>query len=119
MIFLIDNHNTSDPHVNLALEAYALRYLDPDRSYFLMYVNQPAVIVGIGFEKIGHAAKLEKRLMGIPYHLEAIRTRLSGVDVRVSARCSRRTNWWSIFATKGSPGSTPVYKVPDVSYLRN
>jgi hypothetical protein len=82
MIFLIDNHNTSDPHVNLALEAYALRYLDPDRSYFLMYVNQPAVIVGIGFEKIGHAAKLEKRLMGISYHLEAIRTRLSGVDVR-------------------------------------
>jgi lipoate-protein ligase A len=46
MIFLIDNNNTSDPHVNLALEEYALRHLDPDRTYFLMYVNQPAVIIG-------------------------------------------------------------------------
>ena len=46
MIFQIDNNNTSDPHVNLALEEYALRHLDPGRSYCLMYVNQPAVIVG-------------------------------------------------------------------------
>jgi lipoate---protein ligase len=46
MIFQIDNNNTSDPHVNLALEEYALRHLDPDRTYFMMYVNQPAVIVG-------------------------------------------------------------------------
>lgn len=46
MIFLIDNNNTSDPHVNLALEEHALRRLDPDRSYFLMYVNRPSVIIG-------------------------------------------------------------------------
>ena len=46
MIFQIDNNNTSDPHVNLAIEECALRHLDPDRTYFLMYVNQPAVIVG-------------------------------------------------------------------------
>ena len=46
MIFQIDNNNTSDPHVNLAIEECALRHLDPDRTYFMMYVNQPAVIVG-------------------------------------------------------------------------
>jgi lipoate-protein ligase A len=46
MIFQIDNNNTSDPHVNLAIEEYALRHLDPDRKYFLMYVNRPSVIVG-------------------------------------------------------------------------
>lgn len=46
MIFQIDNNNTSDPHVNLAIEEYALRHLDPGRKYFLMYVNRPSVIVG-------------------------------------------------------------------------
>ena len=46
MIFQIDNNNTSDPHVNLAIEECALRHLDPNRTYFLMYVNRPAVIVG-------------------------------------------------------------------------
>ncbi len=46
MIFQIDNNNTFDPHVNLAIEECALRHLDPDRTYFMMYVNQPAVIVG-------------------------------------------------------------------------
>ena len=46
MIFQIDNNNTSDPHVNLAIEEYALRHLDPDRKYFLMYVNRPSVIIG-------------------------------------------------------------------------
>jgi lipoate-protein ligase A len=46
MIFQIDNNNTFDPHVNLALEECALRHLDPYRTYFMLYVNQPAVIVG-------------------------------------------------------------------------
>ncbi|MGW8186395.1 MAG: lipoate--protein ligase, partial [Desulfobacterales bacterium] len=36
----------SDPHVNLAIEECVLRHLDPGRTYFMMYVNQPAVIVG-------------------------------------------------------------------------
>jgi lipoate-protein ligase A len=46
MIFQIDNNDASDPHVNLAIEECALRHLDPDRTYFLMYVNRPSVIVG-------------------------------------------------------------------------
>jgi lipoate---protein ligase len=46
MIFQIDNNNTSDPHVNLAIEELALRHLDPDRTYFMMYFNQPSIIVG-------------------------------------------------------------------------
>ncbi|MEN8781368.1 MAG: lipoate--protein ligase [Desulfobacterales bacterium] len=46
MIFQIDNNNTSDPHVNIAIEECVLRHLDPDRTYFLMYVNRPSIIVG-------------------------------------------------------------------------
>jgi hypothetical protein len=42
-------------------------------------------MVGIRFGKninaIGHAAHLERRLMGIPYHRKAIRNRLSTVDL--------------------------------------
>ena len=51
-----------------------------------MIAVESGCIVGIRFEKnvngIGHAAQLEMQLMGVPYHLDAIRTRLSGVDVR-------------------------------------
>ena len=51
-----------------------------------MIAVEGGYMVGIRFGKnvnaIGHAAHLERRLMGIPYHLEAIRNRLSGVDLR-------------------------------------
>lgn len=46
MIFQIDNNNSSNPHVNLAIEECVMRQLEPGRTYFMMYVNQPAVIVG-------------------------------------------------------------------------
>lgn len=46
MIYLIDNRNQFDPHINLALEEYSLRRLAADRSYLLLYVNRPSVIVG-------------------------------------------------------------------------
>lgn len=46
MIHLIDHRANNDPHLNLALEEFCLRNLSAERSYAIMYVNQPAVIVG-------------------------------------------------------------------------
>ncbi|MGA8942467.1 MAG: lipoate--protein ligase [Thermoactinomyces sp.] len=45
MLF-IDNHNITDPRVNLAIEEYALKYLDIDETYLLFYINEPSVIIG-------------------------------------------------------------------------
>ena len=46
MIYLIDNRNESDPHINLAIEEFCLRQLSPTRSYIIVYVNRPSVIIG-------------------------------------------------------------------------
>lgn len=45
-LVFIDNEGITDPHVNLAIEEYALRYLDPDYTYLLFYVNEPSIIIG-------------------------------------------------------------------------
>ena len=46
MRYLIDNRDTRDPYVNLALEEYCLKRLDTGHDYLLLYRNQPSVIVG-------------------------------------------------------------------------
>ncbi len=43
---IIDNRQIKDPAVNLAIEEYAVRYLDADYSYVFLYVNKPSVILG-------------------------------------------------------------------------
>lgn len=43
---LIDNKGITDPRINLALEEYCLRHLDPEKEYLLFYINEPSVIVG-------------------------------------------------------------------------
>jgi lipoate-protein ligase A len=43
---LIKNNNITDPAINLALEEYCLRNLDPGSEYLLFYINQPSVIIG-------------------------------------------------------------------------
>jgi lipoate-protein ligase A len=45
MLF-IDNTNIADPRINLAIEEYCLKHLDPDESYLLFYINQPSIIIG-------------------------------------------------------------------------
>lgn len=45
MLF-IDNNNITDPRINLAIEEYCLKNLDPDESYLLFYINQPSIIIG-------------------------------------------------------------------------
>ncbi len=43
---LIDERDCTDPAVNLAMEEYVLRYLPAESDYFLLYRNEPSVIVG-------------------------------------------------------------------------
>jgi len=43
---LIDNNGATDPTINLALEEYCYRNLDPRHDYVLFYINQPSVIIG-------------------------------------------------------------------------
>ncbi len=46
MLYLIDHPYYRDPAINLALEEYLMRHLDLSHDYFLVYVNQPCVVVG-------------------------------------------------------------------------
>jgi lipoate-protein ligase A len=45
MIF-IDNEDIRDPHINLALEEYALRNFGETEDYLLFYINEPSIIIG-------------------------------------------------------------------------
>lgn len=45
MIF-IENEGINDPHINLALEEYALRNFDEGENYLLFYINKPSIIIG-------------------------------------------------------------------------
>ncbi|MED1748745.1 MULTISPECIES: lipoate--protein ligase [Bacillus] len=45
MLF-IDNEQHVDPMINLAIEEYCLKYLDPEETYLLFYINQPSIIIG-------------------------------------------------------------------------
>lgn len=45
MLF-IDNKGITDPRINLAIEEYSLKYLDPNESYLLFYINEPSIIIG-------------------------------------------------------------------------
>jgi lipoate-protein ligase A len=46
MNYLINNREITDSRLNLALEEYCLRNLPQDRDYLLLYINDPAVVVG-------------------------------------------------------------------------
>ncbi|PLS18811.1 lipoate--protein ligase [Bacillus sp. M6-12] len=45
MLF-IDNRGITDPRINLAIEEYALKYLDINETYLLFYINEPSIIIG-------------------------------------------------------------------------
>jgi lipoate-protein ligase A len=45
-MFLIRHNDVSDPAINLALEEYCLRNLDPGSEYLLFYINRPSVVIG-------------------------------------------------------------------------
>ncbi|SEN12602.1 lipoate-protein ligase A [Mesobacillus persicus] len=45
MLF-IDNKGITDPHINLAIEEYAVKNLDINETYLLFYINEPSIIIG-------------------------------------------------------------------------
>lgn len=45
-MYFIDNQDITDPAINLSLEEYCLRNLDPKNDYMLFYINAPSVIFG-------------------------------------------------------------------------
>jgi lipoate-protein ligase A len=45
-MLLIDNNGVTDPAINLALEEYSYRNLDPADDYLVFYINQPSIIIG-------------------------------------------------------------------------
>lgn len=56
MLF-IHNEGHTNPHLNLALEEYALRNFDYDNDYLLFYINEPSIIIGRNqntLEEINH-----------------------------------------------------------------
>lgn len=56
MIF-IENEGITDPHINLALEEYALRNFNHGQDYLLFYINEPSIIIGRNqntLEEINH-----------------------------------------------------------------
>jgi lipoate-protein ligase A len=44
-LVLIDNEGVTDPTLNLTLEEWTLRNLDPQYRYLLFYVNEPSIII--------------------------------------------------------------------------
>lgn len=68
MQYLIDNADSQDPAVNLALEEYAVRHLDISHDYCFLYINQPCIVLGRhqnAFEEINYPYVLQNR---IPVH---------------------------------------------------
>lgn len=64
--FIISNKGITDPAINLALEEYCFRALDPQQDYLLFYVNSASVIIGAHqnpWEQINEAYIMKK---GIP-----------------------------------------------------
>ena len=45
-MYFVDNHNVTDPRLNLALEEYLLRQATVQEPLLLFYINEPAVIIG-------------------------------------------------------------------------
>ena len=45
-MLLIDNHNITDPAINLALEEHCYRNLESRHEYLMFYINRPSIIIG-------------------------------------------------------------------------
>ncbi len=45
-LLFIDNQGITDPRINLAIEEYAVKHLNPEETYLLFYINEPSIIIG-------------------------------------------------------------------------
>lgn len=67
-MLLINNNETTDPAINLALEEHCFRNLDPAFDYLLFYINRPSVIIGRHqnpFQEINQALARRKGILPI------------------------------------------------------
>jgi lipoate-protein ligase A len=67
-MFLIRNNDVSDPAINLALEEYCLRNLDPGSEYLLFYINRPSIIIGRHqnpFQEFNHELARQKGIVAL------------------------------------------------------
>ena len=39
-------NNSTNPYFNIALEEYCLMHVDPGEDYFLLWQNEPSIIIG-------------------------------------------------------------------------
>ncbi|HHP7235715.1 MAG TPA: lipoate--protein ligase [Desulfobacterales bacterium] len=46
MLYLLDNNRVDEPGINLALEEYCLRELEPGHRFLILYGNRTSVVVG-------------------------------------------------------------------------
>ncbi|WP_424565541.1 lipoate--protein ligase [Tepidibacillus fermentans] len=56
-MILVQTMESHDPRINLAEEEYVLKYLDPNETYLLFYINEPSIIIGRNqntMEEINH-----------------------------------------------------------------
>jgi lipoate---protein ligase len=73
-VILVDNRNNTKPWLNLAIEEFLIRNLEPDdEDYLLLYVNQPCIVLGknqsiykeVNFEYLRNGQlKLARRITG-------------------------------------------------------
>jgi len=67
-MLLIDNHNITDPAINLALEEHCYRSLDTRHEYVLFYINQPSIIIGNHqnpFQEVNSELATRKRIRSL------------------------------------------------------
>jgi lipoate-protein ligase A len=72
MLF-VDNENTTDPHLNLAIEEHLLRYTALEQDLLLLYINEPSLIIG----RNQNILEEVNRVFVETYHIPVVR-RLSG-----------------------------------------
>jgi lipoate-protein ligase A len=73
-VILIDNRNTSNPYLNLAIEEFLIRNLEVgDEDYLFLYINSPCIVLGknqsiykeVNFEYLRNGQlKLARRITG-------------------------------------------------------
>jgi len=65
-VYYIDNSGNNNPWFNLALEEYAVRHLDRNNDYLLLYINEPSIIIGKHQNVIEEVNQIKAGELGIP-----------------------------------------------------
>ena len=61
-MYFVDNKDTTDPSVNIALETYLVENRLSDEPMLLFYINKPSIIIGRNQNTIEEVNKQKKKL---------------------------------------------------------